>query len=203
MATLTADFAESEPLAQKTMQKPYIHSAARGTPLFILHAPVDGGFWNKSAFILSVLLEEMAKPPENRLKWLLWVDQVVFISECCCRPSSFLPSRRHRAAEYVRRLIQTNRTHLLATGHWNSLNNSVLLVHVDQWNIDLFGDIVALRRHKPERKHPFTELSVMGELLKTDKYRSGIQYIPHTLLWSEAWGGKLEARRSEHRHNMG
>ena len=30
--------------------------------------------WNKPAFVLSVLMEEMRKPPEHRLEWILYVD---------------------------------------------------------------------------------------------------------------------------------
>jgi hypothetical protein len=182
MATLTADSAESEPFVQKAMQKPYLLGVARGAPLSILHAPMDDGYWNKPVFILSVLLEEMAKPPQQRLQWLLWVDQTVVISECCCRLSSSLPPWRNRAAGHLQKLRQTSQTHLFATEHWNGHKSRALLVHIDQWSIELFSDIVALRHYESHSRHLPTELSAIEQLLKEDKYKDGVQYIPQDLL---------------------
>lgn len=174
MANLSADSAESEPFVQKAMQKPYLLGVAHGALLSILHAPMDDDFWNKPVFILSVLFEEMAKPPQQRLQWLLWVDQAVVISECGCRLSRSLPPRRHRAAGHLQKLRQTSQTYLFATEHWNGLKNRALLVHVDQWSIELISNIVAFRHYEPHSKHPLTELSAIEQRFKEDKYKDGI-----------------------------
>lgn len=40
-------------------------------PLFVLRKPILDGVWNKYAILLSVLLQELEKPVDRRLQWLL------------------------------------------------------------------------------------------------------------------------------------
>jgi hypothetical protein len=40
-------------------------------PLFVLRNPILDGVWNKYAILLSVLLQELEKPVDQRLQWLL------------------------------------------------------------------------------------------------------------------------------------
>jgi hypothetical protein len=47
------------------------HSRRLGYPLFVLRTPILDGVWNKYAILLSVLLQELEKPLDRRLQWLL------------------------------------------------------------------------------------------------------------------------------------
>ena len=65
-----------DPTYIRAIQSHEAHNQRYGYPLMVLrHGLIDGGsldgIWNKPAYVLAALLEEMRKPPEHRLKWLL------------------------------------------------------------------------------------------------------------------------------------
>jgi hypothetical protein len=41
---------------------------------FVLRRNIAGGIWSKLAYILSILVAELEKEPEERLEWLFWHD---------------------------------------------------------------------------------------------------------------------------------
>lgn len=47
------------------------HDRLHGYKSFVLREQMLEGFWSKPAYILSLLLQEMAKPELERLQWLL------------------------------------------------------------------------------------------------------------------------------------
>lgn len=47
------------------------HSRRLGYPLLTLRKPVLDGVWNKYFVLLSVLMQELEKPADRRLQWLL------------------------------------------------------------------------------------------------------------------------------------
>lgn len=47
------------------------HSRRLGYPLIVLRENVLDGNWNKMAILLRVLPQELEKPPDKRLQWLL------------------------------------------------------------------------------------------------------------------------------------
>lgn len=47
------------------------HNAKHGYKLKVLDRPVTEGYWNKLLYLLSLMTEELAKPAEDRLEWLM------------------------------------------------------------------------------------------------------------------------------------
>lgn len=47
------------------------HSRRLGYPLLALRNPVLDGVWNKYFSLLSALMQELEKPADRRLQWLL------------------------------------------------------------------------------------------------------------------------------------
>jgi hypothetical protein len=45
--------------------------ARHGYPTQVLRHEIISGYWNKPSYLLAVLIMELAKPPKERLKWLL------------------------------------------------------------------------------------------------------------------------------------
>lgn len=69
-------FNGKDPLMNHAIRTHEPHNRRFGYPLLILrHGLLDGGtldgIWNKPAYLLAILLEEMRKPAEDRLEWLL------------------------------------------------------------------------------------------------------------------------------------
>lgn len=80
--------------------------------------------WSKPAYILSLLLRELAKPESERLEWLFWVD--VDADTIILNPhlpiDVFLPPP---GSEF-------DDINLMYSSDWNGLNNGVFPVRVCQ-----------------------------------------------------------------------
>jgi hypothetical protein len=68
------------PILRRAFETHFKHNAMHGYPHFIDrqklvdevgHPNPPWGAWSKPAYVLSILLQELAKPPEERLEWLL------------------------------------------------------------------------------------------------------------------------------------
>lgn len=76
-----AVFGEPNPVYERALVLHKAHSDAMGHPMFVLRERLLSGLWSKPGFILSVMLQELAKPEENRLKWLLYASLDCFRCE--------------------------------------------------------------------------------------------------------------------------
>ena len=68
-----AVFGEPYPVYERGLELHQAHADKQGHPMFVLRERILSGLWSKPAFILSVMLQELAKPESERLQWLLWV----------------------------------------------------------------------------------------------------------------------------------
>lgn len=156
----------------------HLHALVHGMPVYILCSPAVDGMWNKPAFVLSVLLSEIVKPEDERLEWLMWTDRDSLVLDHCRNPAAFLPPGLGHAG-----------VRLVATRDFNGLNDGVYFVRVSEWAIDLFTDILAFRRFRPEVHLQFVHQSIMEKLLREDRYRAGVRYVPQYWFNSYPLGG--------------
>lgn len=189
IGTLTAHFGEPQEHYQKALQTHLMHSLVHDTPLEVMCSEIVDAVWNKPAFILAILLDEMMKPAEERLQWIFWVDQDTLILDQCRPVSSFLPPdalQHHSNAD--RREDETKaQTHFIFGIDWNGLNAGVFLVRVNQWAIELFSDILAFRYYNPNITLPFAEQSAIDILMNEPKFQRNAQGVPQT--WFNAYPG--------------
>jgi hypothetical protein len=47
------------------------HNRVFGYGLKVLSQPVTDGYWNKLLYLLSLITQELAKPAEDRIEWLM------------------------------------------------------------------------------------------------------------------------------------
>ena len=66
-----AVFGEPNPVYERALRLHEAHSELAGHPMFVLRERLLSGLWSKPAFILSIMLQELAKPEDQRLQWLL------------------------------------------------------------------------------------------------------------------------------------
>ncbi|KAM0562307.1 hypothetical protein ACHAPJ_001994 [Fusarium lateritium] len=128
----------------------------------------------------------MAKPAQERLEWLFWVDRDTFILDPCRPVSSFLPPKTPRKRSEAKTKRQED-VHLIVSKDWNGLNAGVFLVRVDRWAIDFFSDLLAFRHFQPNVSLPFEEQSAMEILFDQPRYRSGVEQVPSA--WFNAYPG--------------
>ncbi|EXJ81885.1 hypothetical protein A1O1_07950 [Capronia coronata CBS 617.96] len=50
------------------------HAARHNYPLFVLRREIAEGYWSKTLYLISLLIQELSKPEDQRLEWLMWFD---------------------------------------------------------------------------------------------------------------------------------
>jgi hypothetical protein len=231
IATLTAHFGglEGNEHYTKALSTHLAHALVHGTEVHVLCDKMVDDLWNKPAFILDLLLKEMVKPEGKRLEWLVWVDRDTLILDQCRPASSFLPPtaatgmarwwrRNEKARSQIRPNIEQGATgaprsedpnkppaevNLLVTNDMNGLNNGIFLLRVSPWSVSLFTAILAFRHYNPTVELKFTEQSAMELVLKDDRFRDQVQFVPQHWFNAYSHGGPEDfAKRNETEEGM-
>ncbi|KAH7177082.1 galactosyl transferase GMA12/MNN10 family-domain-containing protein [Dactylonectria macrodidyma] len=193
IGTVTAHYGEVQQHYQKALQTHLMYSLIHDTPLEVMCSTVLDSVWNKPAFVLALLLDEMMKPQEERLEWIFWVDQDTLILDQCRPVSSFLPPEALQAHLKVdignagAKDDPNDETHLIIGKDWNGINAGVFLVRVNQWAIELFSDLVAFRHFQPNVTLPFAEQSALEFLMSEPRFQRNVQGVPQ--VWFNAYPG--------------
>ncbi|KAF9874900.1 hypothetical protein CkaCkLH20_07594 [Colletotrichum karsti] len=187
VTTATAHFGKVEEHYQKALQTHVLHTMLHQTRLEVMCTPIIDSLWNKPAFLLSMLLGEMLKEPEERTEWIFWVDRDTIILDECRPATSFLPPRPLDAGGEIRGQTGDDDVQLIVTNDWNGLNNGVFLVRVGQWAIELFSAILAFRHYRPDVNLPFTEQSAMEIVMREPRFNKSVQLVPQT--WFNTYPG--------------
>lgn len=183
IATVTAQFGRPEEHYQKAFRTHLLHALIHSIDVKVMCDPIVDGLWNKPAFILQILMQEMLKPAHERLEWIEWMDRDTLILDQCRPIASFLPPPEAQRVKAE--------THLLVTRDWNGLNNGIFLVRVNEWAINLFTAILAFRHYKPDVHLRFGEQSAMEHVLRTEEFRYNAQYVP------QHWFNGYERERAD------
>jgi hypothetical protein len=72
---MTISFGETEEVYERAIRSHEFHNREMGYSQFVLRERLVPGLWSKHAYILSVIVQEMAKPEGQRLKWLMFVTR--------------------------------------------------------------------------------------------------------------------------------
>ncbi|MCJ1380385.1 hypothetical protein MMC17_003488 [Xylographa soralifera] len=177
-------FNDKDPTLVRALQMHEAHNRHFGYSLLLLrHDLLDGGtldgIWNKPAYVLAALLEEMRKPAAERLQWLFWHDADTILLNPLIPLTLFLPPPSHP------------HVHLLLTADPHGLNNGVFFLRVHAWSISLFAAVLAHPTYRPTMPLPYRDQSALGLLLN-----SSVAYGAHFLTlpqrWFNAYAGELD-----------
>jgi len=70
---LTISFGEPDAVYDRAIRSHEFHNKKMGYSQFVLRERVMSGLWSKHAYIISTLVQELAKPEAERLQWLMSV----------------------------------------------------------------------------------------------------------------------------------
>ena len=154
------------------------HNKQHGYRMHTLRESLVDDVWSKPAYILSILLRELAKPPSERLDWLFWVDADTIILNPYVPIDTFLPPQG----------TEFDDINLLFSNDWNGLNNGVFPVRVNQWSVNFFAAIVAYRHYRPEDELTFRDQSAMNNLMQAPQFRKQVLQAPQR--WFNAYQGE-------------
>lgn len=62
---------DPHPAYVRALRSHRLHNERFNYGMFVLQEDAVGGFWNKPLYLLSILMQELAKAPSERLHWLM------------------------------------------------------------------------------------------------------------------------------------
>jgi hypothetical protein len=151
----TASFGDPDPPYESAIASHNLHNEIHGYPHYILREHMIRGLWSKHGWIMTIIGKELAKPEDQRLKWLMWHDRDTVLMNPQIPLDVFVPPEP-----------QFSHIHLLVTNDRNGLNNGVFLVRVNQWAFKFFASALSIREYQPEIPLKYTEQSGMEEVIK-------------------------------------
>lgn len=66
-------YGETNHMYERALQSHERHGSKWGYPLDILRQDISVGFWNKPSYLMALVIRELAKPPGERVEWLMYV----------------------------------------------------------------------------------------------------------------------------------
>jgi hypothetical protein len=64
-------YGKPQAIFQRAIASHERHAALHGNPVHILRNDMQEGYWNKPAYLLSIILRELEKDPGDRTEWLM------------------------------------------------------------------------------------------------------------------------------------
>ncbi|EMD62821.1 glycosyltransferase family 34 protein [Bipolaris sorokiniana ND90Pr] len=153
---------------QRAVQSHMLHAAVHDTSAHILCEDLADGAWNKIAFLLHLVQNELLKPNNTRLEWILWIDRDAIIMDPCRPLSSFLPPD---TPEYAN-------VNLIVNRDAGDLNAGLFLFKVNEWSANLFSTILGYRYYRPDDHLPSAEQTAMSRLLSEPGWAGKAAWVP-------------------------
>lgn len=153
---------------QKAIQSQMFASAVKGSSFHILCEELSDGAWNKIAFLLNLVMNEMLKPEKERLEWIMWIDRDAILLDPCRPLSSFLPPNTDEYKD----------VNLIYNKDGFGLNAGVFIFKVSDWATDLFNTILAFRYYRPDVELVLAEQTALEKIINEDKWKKNVVQVP-------------------------
>ncbi|KAK6332923.1 hypothetical protein TWF696_002940 [Orbilia brochopaga] len=133
---------------------------------YLLRKGILSGFYSKPAYMTTIILEELIKPPEERLEWLVWHDADLVLMNSEIPLEAFLPPP---GFEHI---------HLIATNDLGGLNNGVFFIRINEWSVLLLTALTAYRTYHPGFSSVNEDQVVMDEIIQLDEWKGHVVHVP-------------------------
>lgn len=153
---------------QRAIQSQMFASVVKGGTFHILCEELSDGAWNKIAFLLNLNMNEMLKPANERLEWIMWIDRDAILLDPCRPLSSFLPPNTNEYKD----------VNLMYNNDAGGLNAGVFIFKVSDWATDLFNTILAFRYYRPDVQLVLAEQTALEKIIKEDKWKKSVVRVP-------------------------
>ena len=166
------------PVYERALRTHDSHNQMHNYPLYINRQSILDDVWTKPAWILALILRELARPPVERLEWLFWMDADTVLLNPHIPISAFLPPESGGFDD----------VNLVVVHDWNGLNNGVFAIRVCRWSVQLLTAVLAFPHDRPDFFLLFRDQSAMDELLKEREFKRHTVEAPQR--WFNAYQGE-------------
>lgn len=139
---------------EKALSGHKAHNMRFGYKHFVLRHEIVPDIWSKQAFILSILLQELAKPMGDRLEWLFWHDADLVLMNSNIPLEIFVPP-----AEF-------SHIHHVVANDLNGLNAGVFFLRVHEWSMWYLSAVMSYTNYHPDRPLRYSEQTAMEWLIQ-------------------------------------
>lgn len=171
IAKVTAHFGPQDSAYEQALYTHQRHADLHGYSILDLRTSVVDDLWNKPAYLLSIILNELRKAEHERTEWLFWFDRDTVILNPCIPLHIFLPPQ--------------DDIDLVISNDFNGLNNGVFAVRVCDWSVRLLCTILGYRELRPDEELPLSEQSAMERVLQDVRFKAKVAYYPQR--WFNAY----------------
>ncbi|KAM0811624.1 putative Glycosyltransferase family 34 protein [Seiridium cardinale] len=136
----------------------YLHHVLRRTLLSVQYS--------KPAYVLSVILQELVKPPSERLEWLVWHDADLVLMNSEIPLEVFLPPANF------------DHIHLIVTNDLGGLNSGVFFIRVNEWAVSYLTASISYKSWDPNFPSMNEEQAIMDAISQRDPWKSHVMHVP-------------------------
>ncbi|KID76190.1 galactosyl transferase GMA12/MNN10 family protein, partial [Metarhizium brunneum ARSEF 3297] len=124
-------------LYERAIQSHERHAARWGYPMLVLRQDIAAGFWNKPTYLLTAVVNELSKPADERIEWMMWVDADSIIINPAIPADMFLPP------------ADMPDIHVVASRDHNGLNTGIIFLRVHPWTVTMLAETIGYPLHHP------------------------------------------------------
>ncbi|PLN85064.1 hypothetical protein BDW42DRAFT_198881 [Aspergillus taichungensis] len=194
VAKATMLYGKPNPLYERAIDSHDRHAKRWGYRMHVLRQDISVGFWNKPSYLVSLVIQELAKPPSERVEWLMWFDADSIIINGAVPLEVFLPP--YDISEDV---------HLVATRDHNGLNTGIIFLHVHPWTINFLIESLGYPLYRPDIDlGRSADQEAMARVLKKSDggpngtaYRDGAVFLPRTWINTYEFHHAYEGKRGD------
>ncbi|KAL4931663.1 cytochrome P450 [Aspergillus undulatus] len=169
-------------LYERALQSHRRHAERWGYGMDVLQEDIAVGYWNKPAYLLALVVAELARPDGERVEWLMWVDADSVIINPAIPLEIFLPPSN------------VENVHLVATKDHKGLNTGIFFLRVHQWTVNMLVEALAYPVYKPDIDLGMqVDQTAMERILNQTTYKANVTCLPRTWIntyeWTHAYEG--------------
>jgi hypothetical protein len=71
VAKVSMLYGETNHMYERALKSHERHGKRWGYPMHVLRQDISVGFWNKPSYLMALVIDELAKPPGERMEWLM------------------------------------------------------------------------------------------------------------------------------------
>jgi hypothetical protein len=152
------------------------HATLHNYPIFIQRMPTDPGPWYHTLTLISLILQELGKPLEERVEWLMLVDPDSIVINPEIPVEVFLPPP------------DFDDIHFVGTKNGRDVDTTTYFIRVNPWSIRLLSRLLGADSVKPADTDYDIYDSAFARALNQSEHRSNVLFQP------PSWYNTYESR---------
>ncbi|KAI9799153.1 MAG: hypothetical protein M1833_004193 [Piccolia ochrophora] len=164
-------------LYERAVRTHELHGKRHGYEVHVLRNQISQGYWNKPAWVLSLVVRELAKAPEERAHWLMWFDADSLIVNPAVPLDIFLPPP------------DFDHIHFVGNKDQNGLNTGTFFIRVSEWSVKFLSKSLAFPQFRTD-----IDLGTSPDQVAMDLIFNETEFAPNVIYQPRPWFNTYQFR---------